>query len=204
MASTPSRRFHGTLKKWNAERGFGFVSAHGSDQELFVHASAFPRDGRPPEVGETLSFEVEPDREGRKRAVRVRCGDIERRVTPAAQPRPARSRAPASTSSLPWGSWLIAMLLLGVLGWFGHGWYQKQVAAPVAAEQPVQSLPFATDLPSAPAPRFQCDGRQHCSQMTSCQEAKFFLKNCPDTKMDGDGDGVPCEQQWCTGLFGGG
>jgi hypothetical protein len=33
--------------------------------------------------------------------------------------------------------------------------------------------------------------------MTSCEEAKFFLKNCPDTKMDGDGDGIPCESQWC-------
>jgi len=34
--------------------------------------------------------------------------------------------------------------------------------------------------------------------MTSCAEAKFFLKNCPGVKMDGDGDGVPCEDQWCT------
>ena len=40
---------------------------------------------------------------------------------------------------------------------------------------------------------FKCDGRQHCSQMTSRAEAEFFLKNCPNTKMDGDGDGIPCE-----------
>lgn len=46
---------------------------------------------------------------------------------------------------------------------------------------------------------FRCDGRLHCSQMTSCSEAKHFLKHCPGVKMDGDGDGVPCEQQWCTG-----
>ncbi|MDO6388451.1 excalibur calcium-binding domain-containing protein [Uliginosibacterium sp. 31-12] len=44
---------------------------------------------------------------------------------------------------------------------------------------------------------FTCDGRTHCSQMTSCEEATFFLKNCPNTKMDGNHDGVPCEQQWC-------
>ena len=44
---------------------------------------------------------------------------------------------------------------------------------------------------------FSCDGRTHCSQMTSCEEATFFLENCPGTKMDGDGDGVPCESQWC-------
>ena len=37
--------------------------------------------------------------------------------------------------------------------------------------------------------------------MTSCKEAKSFLKNCPGTQMDGDGDGMPCEQQWCTGIL---
>ena len=45
--------------------------------------------------------------------------------------------------------------------------------------------------------KFKCDGRQHCSQMRSCAEAKFFIKNCPNTKMDGDNDGVPCEKQHC-------
>lgn len=49
---------------------------------------------------------------------------------------------------------------------------------------------------------FTCDGRIYCSQMTSCEEATFFLQNCPNTKMDGgkDGqapDGIPCESQWC-------
>ena len=44
---------------------------------------------------------------------------------------------------------------------------------------------------------FKCDGRIHCSQMTSCEEATFFLRNCPNVKMDGDNDGIPCEQQWC-------
>jgi hypothetical protein len=56
---------------------------------------------------------------------------------------------------------------------------------------------------SAPAERktakaLRCDGRQYCSQMSSCDEAKYFLANCPGVKMDGDGNGIPCEQQWCT------
>ncbi|QOP42547.1 excalibur calcium-binding domain-containing protein [Sulfurimonas sediminis] len=33
--------------------------------------------------------------------------------------------------------------------------------------------------------------------MTSCEEATYFINNCPNTKMDGDHDGVPCERQWC-------
>ena len=44
---------------------------------------------------------------------------------------------------------------------------------------------------------FKCDGRTYCSQMTSCEEATFFLRNCPNVKMDGNNDGVPCEKQWC-------
>lgn len=47
-----------------------------------------------------------------------------------------------------------------------------------------------------PEESFQCDGRQHCSEMRTYKEALFFLRNCPDTKMDGDGDGVPCERQF--------
>jgi hypothetical protein len=33
--------------------------------------------------------------------------------------------------------------------------------------------------------------------MTSCAEAKQFLAICPGVKMDGDSDGIPCEEQWC-------
>ncbi|HNL23065.1 MAG TPA: excalibur calcium-binding domain-containing protein, partial [Rhodocyclaceae bacterium] len=44
---------------------------------------------------------------------------------------------------------------------------------------------------------YRCDGRTHCSQMTSCEEATWFLKNCSGTKMDGNNDGIPCEKQWC-------
>ncbi len=45
--------------------------------------------------------------------------------------------------------------------------------------------------------RFQCRGKRYCSEMTSCAEAEFYLRNCPGTKMDGDNDGRPCEDQWC-------
>ena len=50
---------------------------------------------------------------------------------------------------------------------------------------------------NTPSANYQCTGKVYCSEMTSCAEAKFYLRNCPGTKMDGDNDGVPCEQQWC-------
>lgn len=40
---------------------------------------------------------------------------------------------------------------------------------------------------------FKCDGRTYCSQMHSLAEARWFVRNCPNTKMDGNHDGEPCE-----------
>jgi hypothetical protein len=37
--------------------------------------------------------------------------------------------------------------------------------------------------------------------MASCTEAKYFLQNCPGVEMDGDHDGMPCEEQCCTSPF---
>ncbi|MDD2893005.1 MAG: excalibur calcium-binding domain-containing protein [Halothiobacillaceae bacterium] len=56
-------------------------------------------------------------------------------------------------------------------------------------------------VPVSPPSPFRCDGRTHCSQMTSCDEAKYFLKNCPNVQMDGENDGIPCEKQWCNGTI---
>jgi Excalibur calcium-binding domain len=60
--------------------------------------------------------------------------------------------------------------------------------------------PTASNPPSVSAltGSFSCDGRKHCSQMRSCAEANYFLANCPGVKMDGDNDGIPCEEQWCS------
>lgn len=67
----------------------------------------------------------------------------------------------------------------------------SSVANPAVTSQPVLTAQ------SVVAPSFACDGRRHCSQMTSCAEATYFIQHCPNTKMDGNNDGIPCEKQWC-------
>jgi cold shock CspA family protein len=200
-------RFNGTLKKWNAERGFGFVVAEHGDQELFVHVSAFPRGGRPPVIGEPLSFEMELDKEGRKRAVRVRRPGAPVPRAPRRhahdQVRHQARRAPERTESNSFGTRFVALLLVAGLSWYGYTRYIERAEVTAAEPQSVMSSPAQAAAPEIRSPAFQCDGRKHCSQMSSCSEAKLFLNNCPGMEMDGDGDGIPCEQQLCTGLFGG-
>lgn len=68
------------------------------------------------------------------------------------------------------------------------------------ATTPSANTPISrTAAPVVSAPSFKCDGRTRCNQMTSCEEATFFLNNCPGVKMDsyGHGNGIPCERQWC-------
>lgn len=38
-----------------------------------------------------------------------------------------------------------------------------------------------------------CGKKHSCSQMTSCEEAKFYWTQCRVKTLDKDGDGVPCE-----------
>jgi hypothetical protein len=78
-------------------------------------------------------------------------------------------------------------------------------APPVESTTPEPEAFVAPEVITTPEPQvsvqFRCDGRTRCSHMTSCEEAKFFLRNCPGTQMDGDNDGIPCEQQWCNSPF---
>ena len=44
------------------------------------------------------------------------------------------------------------------------------------------------------SPGFSCSPRKTCAQMTSCAEAKHHLTVCGNRRLDGNGNGVPCEE----------
>ena len=88
---------------------------------------------------------------------------------------------------------LLIVVVIAALGWYGFTKYQSYSSA----NSEDVSVGTATDEDSSEP--FSCDGRTRCSQMQSCDEATYFVRNCPGVEMDGDGDGVPCESQWCGG-----
>lgn len=94
---------------------------------------------------------------------------------------------------------LIVYALIAVAAWKGYTTYQAKTSgiSPnlLLTEPRARSLDVGSSTSSSA--KYRCDGRTHCSQMTSCEEATFFLRNCPGTKMDGDNDGIPCERQLC-------
>ncbi len=85
-----------------------------------------------------------------------------------------------------------------------HGRCDAASADRQAGASPPITMPTTPAPPRAAAPttapppgELRCDGRRYCTQMRSCEEATWFLRHCPDTRLDGDGDGVPCESRWC-------
>ncbi|QZA79555.1 thermonuclease family protein [Deefgea tanakiae] len=57
---------------------------------------------------------------------------------------------------------------------------------PVQAKQPINTTSSSAS--------FSCGSKRYCKEMSSCEEAKFYLQHCGATRIDGDGDGVPCEK----------
>ncbi|HSE11117.1 MAG TPA: cold shock domain-containing protein [Rudaea sp.] len=174
-------RTHGTLTKWNDDRGFGFITPAHAGDDIFVHVSAFPRDGVRPQVNELISFDVEVGGDGKRRAVRV--------LRPGSSARSRGSREASGSRSIPLTA-ILALLAAGAAG--GYAYRTFTLAQP---EGPGQVTPAPSE--TSVAETFACDGRTRCTQMTSCAEAEYFLRHCPGVQMDGDHDGIPCEQQWC-------
>jgi micrococcal nuclease len=52
---------------------------------------------------------------------------------------------------------------------------------------------FTSAPTSRPSSAGRCGTKRYCTQMNSCREAYFFMNSCGLYRLDGDGDGVPCE-----------
>ena len=60
----------GTVKFYNAQKGFGFIQPDNGGKDVFVHATALERAGiRGLAEGQMVSFETEEDRRSGKIAV---------------------------------------------------------------------------------------------------------------------------------------
>jgi hypothetical protein len=57
----------------------------------------------------------------------------------------------------------------------------------------VQTAKTASTGKSKTADGLSCGSKHYCKEMVGCEEARFYLTQCGLLRLDGDGDGVPCE-----------
>ena len=63
---------NGTVKWFNATKGFGFIAPQGGSKDVFVHVSALERAGiRQLNDGQAVTFDLERDRNGRESATNL-------------------------------------------------------------------------------------------------------------------------------------
>jgi cold shock protein len=66
----------GTVKWFNATKGFGFIQPEGGTKDVFVHASALERAGITRlDDGQKVTFDLERGRDGRESAANLALSD---------------------------------------------------------------------------------------------------------------------------------
>ena len=64
---------NGTVKWFNATKGFGFIAPEGGKKDVFVHVTALERAGiRGLDDGQAVTFDIEAGRDGRESAINIK------------------------------------------------------------------------------------------------------------------------------------
>ena len=206
----------GKIVRWHDDKGFGFVKSDDLDKDVFVHISAFPPNSLRPKVGDDVVFQVGNTPKGLQ-VTRARYQnqlndnvstnaqkgnlylELERddNVSQRKDSNVSFTKKTYKQSKLPNNkpkglfSSLFGLLAIACLIYYGYQNLSNR-SEYTNSQVSKQTLP-SIEQKSVSNTNFKCDGRQHCSQMNSREEAEWFSQTCPDTKMDGDKDGDVCE-----------
>jgi cold shock CspA family protein len=173
-------RYQGRIVEWQQKRGFGFILPNGGGPKVFLHVSDFPNRGRAPSIGTLVTYELGTSGDGRVRAKSANVVGA-----------PGRQGSSKQNVLIP--AFASCLLLAAVIyvGWVRFSHPNSTIAASA------YKILFAREA-LRPNSQFRCaPEKASCSAMTSCAEAFYHQERCQVAQMDGDGDGIPCERQWC-------
>lgn len=180
-------QLRGSLERWDDDKGFGFIAHVDYPKGIFVHISAFKRNiNRRPVIGDMIIYELFNDADGKQKAVNAQIEGVS--ANPIRKNSSNKKSHHHNTKQKSSGSLVAVMVFLGIAIFIAFK-YQQSLDKP-AMVQPITTTPAPVVTPTQ---KFSCQGKTYCSEMSSCEEAQFYQNNCSGTKMDGDGDGRPCE-----------
>ncbi|UTO18860.1 cold shock domain-containing protein [Acinetobacter sp. Z1] len=221
----------GKIKKYNSDRGFGFIELNNGQADVFFHIKDFPKLGGEPKVGETIKFLMVEDH-GKFRAANIvrldlkpehqNLGAVQQQFEPNNSSAYSKTKDKKGITFTVVGLIVIATLLALIFQKYQSYRQAQQLKTIQLIEEQKQIIAHQReaigDLPEVKLSakttdaiktnsgssalsqqpivtnaQFRCDGRQYCSEMRSLEEARWFVRNCTNTKMDGDNDGEPCE-----------
>jgi cold shock CspA family protein len=183
----------GTLVRWFDDKGFGFIKQDNGKGDLFIHISALKGMSRKPIIGDVIHYQTSFDSKGKACAANAIIEGVSHTLTGLSVKDRSSNRTPSKKMGKPQRSRYGLFTILVVVG--VAAFIYRKIPIKEFDSTPVESGEVETAAVE-PTEHFQCQGKVWCSEMTSYEEAVFYLRNCPGTKMDGDGDGIPCENQF--------
>lgn len=185
----------GLLKSWKTDKGFGFIKSDTLEHDTFIHISALKHMSRKPKVGDTIYFEVATQPDGKTKAINCRIEGVAELKAPYQKHTQQPYRIAKSNFASSFLGKAASIALIAVLCFYAINKYNTYSSSQTPVITNADLATFDKKHPKIVIPKstqnFTCDGRQYCTEMNSRAEAVFFINNCPNTKMDGDGD--PCE-----------
>lgn len=130
----------------------------------------------------------------------VASGTLTCRVDPAAQSSVVEklTRGDQVDAGETQGDW-VKLDRIGEDCWVVHR-FLSESPPPIETEPASPINRLYSSLPSdgpaslaSPSTGRSCGAKWKCGQMDSCSEAYHYLNDCGVGRLDGDGDGVPCE-----------
>jgi cold shock CspA family protein len=187
---------YGKIVSWNDSLGYGFIKPDNENQQVFVHISAFGRLFKRPEIGDRVHFDTIIEPSGKQKAKIARIIENEVSVNDDKKPQSVKKMYNKSVNDYAQnpkrGKNKVVLVLFGLIV---CAILLVKTTLSSKTVQPVVDKTIRTPDTTI-KPRFKCEGKTHCNQMSSYEEALFYMRNCPGTQMDGDHDGIPCEQQF--------
>ena len=188
----------GLLKSWKTDKGFGFIKSDTLEHDTFIHISALKHMSRKPKVGDTIHFEVATQPDGKTKAINCRIEGVAELKAPYQKHNQQPYRMAKSNFVSSFLGKVASIALIAVLCFYAINKYNTHSSSQTPVIFNDDLTTFDEKYPKLVIPKstqnFTCDGRQYCTEMRSREEAVFFINNCPNTKMDGDRDGDPCER----------
>jgi len=198
----PSALQKGVLFTWKDEKGFGFILPENGGEDVFIHISEFSKLSRRPKEGDIIYYHLKTSQKGKYTAYHAIIEGVKSATTGHSKSRNhsvstnAKKPKRLSRKSTPkkMSFWNIIAVMMVFFMIFVYG-ISKMSSPPPQIEVPqIESPQIETSPLSSQSQKYHCAGKIHCSEMYSCEEARYYLR-CPNVKIDGDGDGKPCEQR---------
>ena len=192
----------GILVRWVEDKGFGFIKPENGANDIFIHISSLKGMSHKPIVGDVIHSQISIAESGKTCSINANIQGVNQLLTIAPIERKRDSKPNYPVKEKPYRksshvdkskkrlNLLPIMAIIVIAVFIYTKIFKLKDQGNIISHSTIEVEQFAQQE------KFQCQGKVWCSEMSSYEEALFYLRNCPGTKMDGDSDGEPCENQF--------